>query len=169
MFESWSGRHPPTARFRLPAMTIIIRDAAPADGSVIADFNSRLSQETEGKELDPALIGPGVAAMLADPDKGRYWVAEADGDVVGQIMVTYEWSDWRNGMWWWLQSVYVREDHRNAGVFGALYRYVEALARDDESVVGIRLYVEKDNTLAHSVYDRLGFRETGYQMQQKVL
>ena len=154
---------------RCHTMTIVIRDAAPADGAVIAEFNSRLSEETEGKSLDPALIGPGVAAMLADPLKGRYWVAEAEGEIVGQIMVTYEWSDWRNGNWWWLQSVYVREDHREKGIFGALFRYVEALARDDDSVVGIRLYVEKDNGRAQSIYDRLGFRETGYQMQQKVL
>ncbi len=149
-------------------MTIVIRDAVPADGPIIAEFNSRLSEETEGKALDPAIIGPGVAAMLADPLKGHYWVAEADGEIVGQIMVTFEWSDWRNGNWWWLQSVYVRKDHRESGVFGSLFRYVEALARDDGSVVGIRLYVEKDNARAQSIYDKLGFRETGYQMQQKV-
>ncbi len=149
-------------------MTIVIRDASPADGPIIAGFNSRLPEETEGKSLDPDVIGPGVAAMLADPLKGRYWVAEADADIVGQIMVTYEWSDWRNGTWWWLQSVYVREDHRQTGIFKALYRYVEALAQDDESVVGIRLYVENDNTRAQAIYDNLGFRSTGYQMQQKV-
>ena len=148
-------------------MTIVIRDASPADGPIIAEFNSRLREETEGKSLDPAVIGPGVAAMLDDPLKGRYWVAEADGEIGGQIMVTYEWSDWRNGFWWWLQSVYVRDDSRDAGVFKALYRYVEALARDDESAVGIRLYVERDNASAQAIYDKLGFRETGYRMQQK--
>ncbi|MDJ0907836.1 MAG: GNAT family N-acetyltransferase [Woeseiaceae bacterium] len=149
-------------------MTIVIRDASPADGPIIAEFNSRLREETEGKPLDPEVIGPGVAAMLADPLKGRYWVAETEGEIVGQIMVTYEWSDWRNGTWWWLQSVYVREDHRQSGIFKALYRYIEALARGEDSVVGIRLYVEKDNGRAQSIYDGLGFRDTGYQMQQKV-
>ncbi len=150
-------------------MTIVIRDAGPADGPIIAEFNSRLSEETEGKSLDPSVIGPGVAAMLADPLKGRYWVAESEGEVVGQIMVTYEWSDWRNGTWWWLQSVYVRDDYRQSGIFKALYRYVEALAQGEESVVGIRLYVEKDNARAQAIYDKLGFADTGYQMQQKVL
>ena len=149
-------------------MTIVIRDASPTDGPTIAEFNSRLREETEGKSLDPQVIGPGVAEMLADPIKGRYWVAEADGQIVGQMMVTYEWSDWRNGSWWWLQSVYVRDGYREAGIFKALYRYVEALAQDEESVVGIRLYVEKDNDRAQAIYDKLGFRDTGYQMQQKV-
>ncbi len=149
-------------------MTIVIRDASAADGPIIAEFNSRLREETEGKTLDPDVIGPGVAAMLADPLKGCYWVAEAEGQIVGQIMVTYEWSDWRNGTWWWLQSVYVREDYRQSGVFKALYQYVEALAQGEASVVGIRLYVENDNGRAQSIYDNLGFRRTGYQMQQKV-
>ncbi len=149
-------------------MTIVIRDASLADGPIIAKFNSRLREETEGKSLDPDVIGPGVAAMLADPLKGRYWVGEVDAEIVGQIMVTYEWSDWRNGYWWWLQSVYVRDDYRKAGVFKTLFRYVEALAKDDDSVVGIRLYVDNDNTRAQAIYDKLGFRNTGYQMQQKV-
>ena len=102
-------------------MTIRIRDATPADAAVIVDFNNRLAEETEGKSLDPELIGPGVASVLADSSKGRYWVAEIDGEAAGQVLVTYEWSDWRNGMLWWIPSVYVPEQYRRRGVFSALY------------------------------------------------
>lgn len=147
-------------------MPLTIRDARPADAGIIAEFNSRMSEETEGIPLDPGLIGPGVEAILADPAKGRYWVAEIDGELVGQIMTTLEWSDWRNGSIWWLQSVYVRQDHRRSGVFSALYRHVESLARETPGVVGIRLYVEKDNERAKATYDKLGFSMTGYQLMQ---
>ena len=92
-------------------MKITIREATPADKETVADLNHRLARETEDKSLDPTLINPGVSALLADPDKGRYWLAEIEGDVIGQIGVTYEWSDWRNGMFWWIQSVYVDAEH----------------------------------------------------------
>lgn len=147
-------------------MNAIIRDAIPADGLVIADYNSRLSAETEDVPLDRALIGPGVAAVLDDRSKGRYWVAESDGRVIGQIMVTYEWSDWRNGMLWWIQSVYVHTDFRRKGVFSMLFRHIEALAEAEEDVVGIRLYVESDNDRAQATYDRLGMSKTTYQVMQ---
>ena len=133
---------------------------------IIAEFNSRMAEETEGRPLDPDLIGPGVAALLADRGKGRYWVAESDGDVVGQIMVTYEWSDWRNGMLWWIQSVYVREDFRRTGVFSQLYRYVETRARSEGKVAGLRLYVEKNNERAQNVYRSLGMAPTDYRIMQ---
>ncbi len=90
-------------------MNITIRDAVPADAGLIADYNNRLAEETEARSLDPDLIGPGVAAFLADPSKGRNWVAEVDGRIIGQIAVTF---DWRNGMIWWIQSVYVLADQR---------------------------------------------------------
>ena len=89
---------------------IRIRDASPEDAAVLADFNGRMAEETEGRALDPAIITAGVAALLEDNNKGRYWVAEYNSRVVGQIMVTYEWSDWRNGNLWWIQSVYVHPD-----------------------------------------------------------
>ena len=147
-------------------MTFTIRDATPADRDIVAEYNSRLSQETEDGPLDSTLILPGVAAVLADRSKGRYWLAE-DGDlIIGQIMVTYEWSDWRNGMLWWIQSVYVHTDHRRAGVFSALYRHVESLAEEDPEVVGIRLYVERNNTRAQSTYAKLGMSMTTYQIMQ---
>ena len=94
-------------------------------------------QATEAIKLLPDVVGPGVEAMLADPSKGRYWVAEAGGRIVGQIMVTYEWSDWRNGMIWWIQSVYVHGEYRRSGVFSTLYRHVESLARAGVASVNV--------------------------------
>ena len=147
-------------------MTYHVRDGSPSDAAIIADFNSRLAAETEDGPLDVGIIGPGVSAALADRDKCRYWVAETDGRIVGQIMVTYEWSDWRNGMLWWIQSVYVHPDFRRAGVFSKLYQHVQSLARADAQVVGLRLYVEKDNERAKAIYNRLGMTMTNYQVMQ---
>ena len=147
-------------------MNITIRDAMPADAAVIADFNSRIAVETEDKSLDPRLIGPGVRKILDDSTKGQYWVAEVDGRIVGQIMVTYEWSDWRDGMIWWLQSVYVVKDYRRHGVFSSLYRHVESLARKLPDVCGIRLYVENDNNRAQQTYAALGMIDTNYRVME---
>ncbi len=149
-------------------MTISVRAARPGDRDIIADFNSRIAEETEDSVLDPAHIVPGVAALLADAAKGRYWLA-VDGDrVIGQIMVTYEWSDWRNGVLWWIQSVYVEPTYRRRGVFSALYRHVESLARADRGVAGIRLYVEKDNLRAQATYESLGMTATPYKVMQSL-
>ena len=149
-------------------MAISIRDATPSDQPVIADFNSRMAQETEGKGLDPGLTGPGVAAVLTDRTKGRYWIATVAGEVAGQLMVTYEWSDWRNGMLWWIQSVYVAPPFRRQGVFSALYKHVESLAKADDEACGIRLYVEKDNDRARQTYRRLGMTEPGYVVMESI-
>ena len=150
-------------------MNIAIREARAGDAAVIADFNNRLAEETEGRSLDPNRIGPGVEAILSDRSKGRYWVAEADGEVIGQIAITYEWSDWRNGMLWYLQSVYVHKDYRRHGVYSALHAHVESLARDDSNVVGIRLYVEQENDRAQATYAGLGMEKTGYEMMQIIV
>lgn len=147
-------------------MTTNIRDALPTDAGVIADYNNRLAEETEARSLAPDLIGPGVDAFLADSSKGRYWLAIADDDIVGQIGVTCEWSDWRNGMIWWIQSVFVHENHRRKGVYSRLYQHVESLARTDPKVIGIRLYVEKDNKRAQATYGKLGMDMTSYQVMQ---
>jgi GNAT superfamily N-acetyltransferase len=147
-------------------MDMQIREALESDAGQIAEFNSRLAAETEGIQLLPGVVGPGVEAMLADPSKGRYWVAESRGRIVGQIMVTYEWSDWRNGMIWWIQSVYVHGEYRRSGVFSALYRHVESLARKDPGVCGIRLYVERENSRARQTYASLGMARTDYRIMQ---
>ncbi len=149
-------------------MIFTIRDAKPFDRAIIADFNSRLSAETEGGPLDASVIDAGVAVLLSDPSKGRYWLAESNHRIVGQIMVTYEWSDWRNGMLWWIQSVYVHEAYRRKGVFSMLFRHVESLARDDSNVAGIRLYVQGGNARAQATYKRLGMTATGYRVMQKI-
>lgn len=142
----------------------LIRPARPADAPVVARYNRALALETEGRDLDPARIGPGVAAVIADASKGRYLVAEQDGRVIGQLMLTFEWSDWRNGMFWWIQSVFVAPEHRGAGVFSALYRQVEAEARAAGDVCGIRLYMENHNERARAAYLRLGLKPAGYEV-----
>jgi len=147
---------------------IRIRAAALADQPLIASFNSLLAEETEGKRLDPALIGPGVSAVLNDDKLGRYWLAEVDGGVAGQILVTYEWSDWRNGMFWWIGSVYVPSEFRRKGVFRALYRYVESLVEDDQNACGLRLYVEMNNARAIQTYRDLQMSEPGYLVMESL-
>ena len=149
-------------------MNMTIREAVPTDQDVIAEFNSRLADETEGKQLDPKLIGPGVKALLADASKGRYWLAIIDGKVAGQIMVTYEWSDWRNGMLWWIQSVYVPVEFRRQGVFSALYHHVESLVKEDQNACGLRLYVETTNTRAQQTYRNLAMVEPGYMVMESL-
>jgi ribosomal protein S18 acetylase RimI-like enzyme len=150
-------------------LTIDIRNATLADQPIIVDFNSRLADETEGKTINQSLLEPGVTTILADCTKGRYWIATIDGEVAGQIMVTYEWSDWRNGMLWWIQSVYIPAEHRRKGVFSALYSHVESLVREDPAACGIRLYVEKSNLRAQDTYRNLGFTEPGYLVMETML
>ena len=149
-------------------MTVKIRDATPDDCETIATFNSLMSEETEGKPLDHETIRAGVAALLGDASKGRYWVAVDGDDVVGQIMVTYEWSDWRNGILWWIQSVYIATSHRRRGVFTALYRHVSELAKSSGNAAGLRLYVEQDNSRAQATYESLGMSMTAYRIMQEL-
>jgi GNAT superfamily N-acetyltransferase len=139
-----------------------IRDAMLADLDVIVEFNRRLAWETEHKRLDPAVLRPGVETALTRHDWSRYLIAEVGRDVVGQMMITYEWSDWRNGLFWWIQSVYVRDDARRGGVFRSLYKHVEALARATPNSCGLRLYVEHENAAAISTYTKLGMVPSGH-------
>lgn len=143
-------------------MALTIRPAAAGDADLIADFNTAMARETEDKELDAALVRQGVLAVLSRPELGRYLIAEQDGNVVGQLMLTYEWSDWRNGAFWWIQSVYVRPDQRRNGVFRALYQHVEQLARATPGVCGLRLYVEAHNERAIATYRGLGMQPSGH-------
>lgn len=147
-------------------MDISIRDATLDDADTIANYNNRMAEETERKSLEPALIQRGVRRLLQNPAHGRYWVAERGGVIAGQIMVTYEWSDWRDGQVWWVQSVYVHEQHRRAGVFTALYEHVSSLAEAATDVCGIRLYVEKENFRAQQTYDALGMMHTHYRIME---
>ena len=150
-------------------MPIIIRDATLNDAPTIADFNARMALETEDKTLDPAVVGRGVAEILRDAAKGRYWVAETDSHIVGQIMVTWEWSDWRCGWFWWIQSVYVLTTARRGGVFRALYQAVADAAEASGDACGIRLYVERDNRRAIDTYTALGMHDAGYNILETTL
>ncbi|MGB5211193.1 MAG: GNAT family N-acetyltransferase [Gammaproteobacteria bacterium] len=143
-----------------------IRPATPADQRVVVDFNARLAEESEGKTLDPQRLEPGVRLGLADAERSVYFIAEWDGAPCGQIMYTLEWSDWRNGWWWWIQSVYVKPEFRSRGVFSSLYRHLVALARSQTDVCGVRLYVEKENEHAQNVYRALGMEMTGYKVME---
>lgn len=144
---------------------INVRDAVAGDFATIAEFNAAMARETEALELDRRVLDDGVAAVLEDPAKGRYFVAELDTHVVGQAMVTTEWSDWRNGDFWWFQSVYVQPQARGKGVFASLYKHIEAAARA-AGVRGLRLYVDEANTRAQDVYARLGMHESQYKMME---
>lgn len=149
--------------------TIRVREAGMADINALVDFNAAMALETEHKTLDPRMLSAGVAAVLAEARRGFYLVAEHERDVVGCLMITYEWSDWRNGDWWWLQSVYVRPDFRRRGVFRALYAEVERLALARSDVAGLRLYVERENRRAQRTYSELGMREDHYLLYSKAL
>jgi len=145
---------------------IRVRPAVASDAGAIAHFNARLAEETEAIVLDPRRLRAGVEALLVDPAKGFYTVAESGDAIVGQMLVTYEWSDWRNGWFWWVQSVYVAPDFRGRGVFARIYRDVERRAREDGGVCGLRLYVEEENARAREVYRRLGLADAPYRMLQ---
>jgi GNAT superfamily N-acetyltransferase len=144
-----------------------IRRATVADAEVVAEFNRLLAEESEGKALDQAKLGPGVRAGLEDPHKSVYYLAEEDGGVLGQLAVTFEWSDWRNGWFWWIQSVYVRPEARRRGVFRALFEHVQGLARAEPEVIGLRLFVENANHAAQQTYQQMGMRPAGYFVLEK--
>lgn len=154
-------------------MALVVREARAADADLLARWAVAMAREAEDKPLDPATVRAGIEAGIADPARARYFVAmdqaltagrETIASAVGTLMLTREWSDWRNGDWWWIQSVYVPPGHRRRGVFAALYRHVEQLARDTDGVVGLRLYVERGNAPALDTYRAMGMVDAGYVM-----
>lgn len=145
-----------------------IRPAAPADAGVIAEFNCAMALETEGKRLILVTVLKGAQRLLDEPALGFYLVAESEGESVGLAMVTTEWSDWRNGRFWWIQSVYVRPDFRRRGVFRALYSAIRERAAHGPDVCGFRLYVEKDNANAIATYRSLGLSATDYRVMEEL-
>lgn len=142
-----------------------IRRGEPRDADTIADFNVRLAAETESIELDPVVVRSGVGKVLEDATKGQYYVADAGGEVVGCLMITHEWSDWRDGDLWWIQSVYTRSDWRGRGVFRSLYEHVVCEARA-AGARGIRLYVEHENEPAQATYHKLGMSMQHYHIME---
>lgn len=141
-----------------------IRQALSDDVDVIVAFNAAMAAETESRSLDMDVLRRGVAAILADPSKGRYFVADMGSKIAGQLMLTYEWSDWRNGTFWWIQSVYVIPEYRRRGIYRSLHEYVMRLARQESDVCGIRLYVDRHNVTARQTYERLGMRYSHYDL-----
>lgn len=144
-----------------------IRIANAADIDSLVEFNQAMALETEHKRLDTAILTAGVSAVFSDEKKGFYVVVEDDGRVAAGLMVTTEWSDWRNGWFWWIQSVYVRPEYRGKSLYGQMYDFVKKSADDAGNVCGFRLYVEKENERAQRVYEKLGMEKTYYFMYEE--
>ena len=145
-----------------------IRRAVLSDSKALAEFNTNMARETEGIELIPSVIGSGVKAMIENPQMGFYLVVEDEGKIQASLMVTTEWSDWRNGLFWWIQSVYVNRQYRRQGLYRKLYEHVKSLAEAENHVCGFRLYVEHDNHIAQNTYRTLGMDETSYKMYEEL-
>lgn len=143
-------------------MDVQYRDAKRTDTRDIVDFQIAMASETEDVALDRDICTLGVQAVFDDPSRGRYFVAQSGGRVVASLLITYEWSDWRNGNVWWIQSVYVRPEARQQRIYGSLYQYVQQIAAKDDAIKGIRLYVDKRNTRAQEVYRRCGMNGEHY-------
>jgi GNAT superfamily N-acetyltransferase len=150
------------------AQELTIRRGEPVDATTIAAFNAAMAWETEHKRLRPDLIASGVRRLIDTPSLGFYLVAEHQGRVIACLMITNEWSDWRNGLFWWIQSVYVEQPFRRQGVYRALYAQVREMAQADDGVCGFRLYVEKDNAVAQATYASLGMAPTDYQIYEEL-
>ena len=146
---------------------INIRVAQHTDVTSLVNFNQLMAWETEQKKLDENILTKGVSALILDENKGFYLVAEQNDIVVGSLMVTTEWSDWRNGVFWWVQSVYITPDFRRQGIYAQLYAQVKTLAEQLHNVCGFRLYVEKENLIAHKTYESLGMQPTHYFMYEE--
>ena len=143
-------------------MDLQVRAATADDLDLMARWAQAMAIETEDKALDADIVTRGIAAGLADPGRARYYVASVDDEAAGTLMLTTEWSDWRNGWWWWIQSVYVPPGERRTGVFAALYDHASSLARATPGVIGLRLYVERANAAAQRTYASLGMDDAGY-------
>ncbi len=146
-----------------------IRIAEKQDAPALVEFNQAMAMETEGKKLDSDVLQQGVEAVFEDEKKGFYVVAEEDGKIVGGLMITFEWSDWRNAWFWWIQSVYILPEYRGRSIYRFLYEYVKATAERSKNVCGFRLYVEKENTNAQRVYEKLGMESSYYLMYEEMI
>lgn len=142
--------------------TLRIRPAYPREIATLVEFNRALARETEGRELDAQRLRKGVEAVFGDPSRGTYYLALRGDEPQGALLITSEWSDWRNGTFWWIQSVYVVPAARRSGVFRQLYEHVLGRARANPDVCGLRLYVDHENQGAQGVYRRLGMHEARY-------
>jgi ribosomal protein S18 acetylase RimI-like enzyme len=150
------------------AIDLQLRLADPRDAEAIAGFNAAMAFETEGKELIAEVVTAGVRRLIATPSLGFYVVAAHQDRVIACLMITNEWSDWRNGLFWWIQSVYVDKAFRRQGVYRRMYSHVRDLALASPGVCGFRLYVEKENEAAHATYVALGMQQTDYLMYEEL-
>ena len=143
---------------------ITIRKAVASDIHVIAEFQRKMAFETEQMELDPDLVTTGVGSVISDPAKGFYLVASSGNETVACMLLTYEWSDWRNGMYLWIQSLFVSPDFRNQGVFKKLYQHAQNLVMGSDETIGLKLYVDSSNFTAQKAYEKAGMEISHYQM-----
>lgn len=146
-----------------------IRIAEKQDAPALVEFNQAMALETEGKKLNSGVLQKGVEAIFEDEKKGFYVVAEEDGKIVGGLMITFEWSDWRNAWFWWIQSVYILPEYRGRSIYRLLYEYVKEKANESKNVCGFRLYVEKENEKAQKVYEKLGMESSHYLMYEEMI
>jgi ribosomal protein S18 acetylase RimI-like enzyme len=143
-------------------ITVTIRRAEKNDHPTIVDFQLRMALETEKLSLDPGTVSRGVMAVLNDNSKGQYFVADGNGKVVASLLITYEWSDWRNGTVWWIQSVYVIPDYRGKKIFKQMYLFLKKQVEEYANITGLRLYVDNRNRKAQEVYRALGMNGNHY-------
>ena len=148
---------------------INIRLAEKEDAPALVEFNQAMALETEGKRLDSRILQAGVKAVFDDEKKGFYVVAEADDKIIGGLMVTFEWSDWRDKWFWWIQSVYILPDFRGRKIYRLLYEFVKERAKERGDVYGFRLYVERENANAQKVYEKLGMELSHYLMYEEAI
>ena len=146
-----------------------VRFATKADADTIARFNQAMAMETENKVLADEVIGNGVRTLMQNPRDGFYVVAVVEGVLAASLMVTSEWSDWRNGFFWWIQSVYVKKEYRRQGLYSEMYRFVKSEAGKRSAVCGFRLYVEKDNLRAQKTYEALGMARAHYILYEETV
>lgn len=144
---------------------LFIREARIIDAEIIIVFQKNMAMETENMRLSHDTINHGVHAVFADPQKGKYYVAEYRDEVIGSLLITYEWSDWRNSFVWWLQSVYIKPEHRRKGIFKEMYLHVKETALQN-NVSGLRLYVEQENVKAQRTYEAIGMKSDHYRMYE---
>ncbi len=145
-------------------MQILVRSANPSDSKHISQFQIEMAWETEHLKLKHSIVKNGVDSVLSDPAKGQYFLAEVNSNIIGSLLVTYEWSDWRSCTILWIQSVYVKPSFRKRGVYAMLYNHVKRIAENDQSYGGIRLYVDNDNLSAQQVYSRMGMNGDHYKV-----
>ena len=149
---------------------ITIRNATKADINSIVEFQINMAEETENLTLHEDVIGPGVEAVFNDHNKGKYFIAESGDDIAGSLLITYEWSDWRNGTVIWIQSVYVKGEYRGKGIFKEMYQHIKNLVvENSEKYKGIRLYVDKTNISAQKVYEKVGMNGNHYQLFEDMI